>query len=418
MASLVMPMFAPDAKRSQRDSNNVSNHMQNQSSPKRSSSRSDASSTTAPVVPQSSSRSTSTARSSTQHNPQDLRPNSSSHFKTPSQPPSPRLEAAEDGEAMQVVDSSRTNHSSAETSSADAHPNHSFDFDGSAAASPPIIKIRDLRHIQSFVEDCENTIGQPRSEKEQSQQQGPNIEPQYEIAYMPISDVIEMVAGLLTKITATNDRQHDHLHRQIPPPDGSSGLSQQTSSVLAFHGKTVPSITIMSYLTRIHKYCPTTYEVFISLLVYFDRMTETVNTGRLEGMRKASEQSLDTMSSRFESGTQSQRFSTEHANMMTPPMRGNISTATLERQSSDRSTRRDLPSPPLSESDLNLSHFFVVDSFNVHRLIISAVTCASKFFSDIFYTNSRYAKACRSLHHSGVASLTRYRSKGRRTPPR
>jgi len=40
----------------------------------------------------------------------------------------------------------------------------------------------------------------------------------------------------------------------------------------------------------------------------------------------------------------------------------------------------------------NLSHFFVVDSFNIHRLVIAGVTCASKFFSDVFYTNSRYAK--------------------------
>jgi len=34
----------------------------------------------------------------------------------------------------------------------------------------------------------------------------------------------------------------------------------------------------------------------------------------------------------------------------------------------------------------------VVDSFNIHRLVIAGVTCASKFFSDVFYTNSRYAK--------------------------
>jgi hypothetical protein len=48
---------------------------------------------------------------------------------------------------------------------------------------------------------------------------------------------------------------------------------------------------------------------------------------------------------------------------------------------------------PSVESDpYNLSHFFVVDSFNIHRLVIAGVTCASKFFSDVFYTNSRYAK--------------------------
>ena len=34
----------------------------------------------------------------------------------------------------------------------------------------------------------------------------------------------------------------------------------------------------------------------------------------------------------------------------------------------------------------------MVDSFIIHRLVIAGVSCASKFFSDVFYTNSRYAK--------------------------
>ena len=99
---------------------------------------------------------------------------------------------------------------------------------------------------------------------------------------MPVSDIIEMVAGLLTKITTTNDRQHEHIQRPIPPPEEQANMNPQTSCVLAFHGKNVPSITILSYLSRIHKYCPTTYEVFLSLLVYFDRMTEMVNRGILK----------------------------------------------------------------------------------------------------------------------------------------
>jgi len=36
---------------------------------------------------------------------------------------------------------------------------------------------------------------------------------------------------------------------------------------------------------------------------------------------------------------------------------------------------------------------FIIDSCNIHRLVIAGVTVASKFFSDVFYTNSRYAKA-------------------------
>ncbi|KAG6824247.1 hypothetical protein H0H87_012202 [Tephrocybe sp. NHM501043] len=35
---------------------------------------------------------------------------------------------------------------------------------------------------------------------------------------------------------------------------------------------------------------------------------------------------------------------------------------------------------------------FVIESFNIHRLVIAGVTLASKFFSVVFYANSRYAK--------------------------
>jgi len=61
--------------------------------------------------------------------------------------------------------------------------------------------------------------------------------------------------------------------------------------------------------------------------------------------------------------------------------------------SSDELARAHYATPPDDDQvAYNLSHFFVVDSFNIHRLVIAGVTCASKFLSDVFYTNSRYAK--------------------------
>ncbi|EHK17193.1 uncharacterized protein TRIVIDRAFT_42347 [Trichoderma virens Gv29-8] len=201
-----------------------------------------------------------------------------------------------------------------------------------AAAAPEqnVIHIRDLAHIEKLAEadlagaaDRSGILHDP-----------PLHQTKYEISAMPIADVIEMVAALLTKITTTNDLQHDAMQRnvahqqqanQTADPHGGSQMSPLSHSVLAFHGKNVPAITILSYLSRIDKYCPTTYEVFLSLLVYFDRMTERVNDMRSLG----------------------------------------------------------LPTP---------ATYFVVDSFNIHRLIIAGVTCSSKFFSDVFYTNSRYAK--------------------------
>lgn len=185
---------------------------------------------------------------------------------------------------------------------------------------------------------------------------------QYEISSMPVTDIIEMVAGLLTRITTTNDRQHDQIHRPSTPTEGGN-IGTQSNCVLAFHGKNVPSITILSYLSRIHKYCPTTYEVFLSLLIYFDRMTDHFNKRFLESATGANtSDSSDSLAS--------------------------AETLTEERAANNpafTSTRDE-------DEDGEQSQYFVVDSFNIHRLVIAGVTCASKFFSDVFYTNSRYAK--------------------------
>lgn len=245
--------------------------------------------------------------------------------------------------------------------------------------------------------------------------------PQYEISGMKVEDIIEMVAGLLTKITTTNDRQHEHLHRQPPSIDAASHLNPQTSSVLAFHGKNVPSITILSYLSRINKYCPTSYEVFLALLVYFDRMTERVNAGPMQSLREAnrqaSQQQSQTVHQQSNSSSRSASTSTDSlgsdkmegvvtastpsgAQLVTPPSSGSMAHTVQQGVPGTPHSRPNAVESPALSPELNaidpynLSHFFVVDSFNIHRLVIAGVTCASKFFSDIFYTNSRYAKVC------------------------
>jgi hypothetical protein len=273
------------------------------------------------------------------------------------------------------------------------------------------IKVHSLAHIQQLARDG---LVPTRLAARRSRRRAGNVGIQFEISDMPVSDVIEMVAGLLTKITTTNDRQHEHLHRNIPSHEGNAGLSPQTSSVLAFHGKNVPSIAILSYLSRIHKYCPTTYEVFLSLLVYFDRMTERVNA----------EPGLPYASSTMATGREgegegdegkrghSRHNSFEHSTSERPPRRrpargfvaaqampsvtpppSSSSSSSAGYDSYDAFDQPSIVPEPLPGADpLDMSHFFVVDSFNIHRLVIAGVTCASKFFSDVFYTNSRYAK--------------------------
>lgn len=262
---------------------------------------------------------------------------------------------------------------------------------GSTASSPTRIKVRDLNHIQSFA--SEEVLTRSRHGSRHSLRGKQEIGQQYEISAMPVTDIIEMVAGLLTKITTTNDRQHEHIHKHIPPPEGTTGLSQQSTSVLAFHGKNVPSITILSYLSRIHKYCPTTYEVFLSLLVYFDRMTEMVNSGSLRSFRDHEALTHPTSSSTSNSNpcTPSSPATVQSPATAVPPSSsGRAADDTMNTSPNDRPAP--YPPPTAEEEAYDLSHFFVVDSFNIHRLVIAGVTCASKFFSDVFYTNSRYAK--------------------------
>ena len=278
------------------------------------------------------------------------------------------------------------------------HPSM-LSLNGSTANSPSRIKVRDLGHIQSFAsEEVLTRSHHPSRHSLRGRMDGGQ---QYEISGMPVTDVIEMVAGLLTKITTTNDRQHENLHRNIPPPEGTTGLSPQATSVLAFHGKNVPSITIASYLSRIHKYCPTTYEVFLALLIYFDRMTEMVNSGALP--RSPDDEQHGRGHSRAPSGVSSDGSSETAVNSSpggaeadsSPRAPVIVSPPGSDSPDSQDSTMRPSPSmpPALPDSDaFDLSHYFVVDSFNIHRLVIAGVTCASKFFSDVFYTNSRYAK--------------------------
>lgn len=117
----------------------------------------------------------------------------------------------------------------------------------------------------------------------------------------------------------------------------SSMALSSPSATLCFHARNIPAITIEAYLLRILKYCPTTNEVFLALLVYFDRMARV--------------------------GLEAQRVGlTTHDGV----------------GGGGQTTER----------------LFAIDSFNVHRLVIAGVTVASKFFSDVFYTNSRYAKVC------------------------
>ncbi|GAA5796738.1 hypothetical protein HPULCUR_002113 [Helicostylum pulchrum] len=114
------------------------------------------------------------------------------------------------------------------------------------------------------------------------------------IAEFPTQDLIRIVSDLLDSMLITNN--------QIP-----------TTQITYFHSRAVPNITVLSYLTRIHKFAPFTNEALLSMLMYFDNIAK-------------------------------------------------------------------------------LENGFTINSYNIHRLLITSLVVASKFTSDIFYANSRYAK--------------------------
>ena len=180
----------------------------------------------------------------------------------------------------------------------------------------------------------------------------PHPPPSVDIHSYAPTELLKLLASLLTQIARTNDALSSvdsaaHTlpsHSKAAPSDTASrtpiwrSLTSASrtalanpASALTFHARNIPTITLEAYLLRILKYCPTTNEVFLALLVYFDRMS-----------RLASEATGRT---------------------------------------------------------------FVIDSFNVHRLVIAGVTVASKFFSDVFYTNSRYAKVGHILPISVITMI-------------
>lgn len=175
---------------------------------------------------------------------------------------------------------------------------------------------------------------------QQEQSQAHNKLESLDIAEFPTDKLLEMLTALLDKIVKSNDRLTDgnfsepQKQQQEDPQQEQKQPNECARSVLSFRGKHVPQISLEQYFQRIQKYCPTSNDVFLSLLVYFDRISRRCNSN-----------------SHSHSNNNHEKSST------TAP-----------------------------------SQQFVMDSHNIHRLIIAGTTVSTKFFSDFFYSNSRYAR--------------------------
>ncbi|KAK9459691.1 cyclin-domain-containing protein [Lipomyces oligophaga] len=244
--------------------------------------------------------------------------------------------------------------------------------------------------------------------------------PHLDILNYPVSDLLTMISALLQRIIEANDALYLPHHHRSASSSRSHTNSQDprsrglASSVLAFHGRNVPAISLKAYLMRILKYCPATNEVFLSLLVYFDRISKRANT--LDFFDPQPQLQQQEMFGSFSARSsvdpvmipgQLSSLNAAYGVPQQPVEPGSFGSygsygshasfpASPHAQPPIMSPYRPpSPSPPPTASSIGPQtpgDLFVMDSYNIHRLVISGVTVSSKFFSDVFYKNSRYAK--------------------------
>ncbi|KAI8802534.1 cyclin-domain-containing protein [Cladochytrium replicatum] len=141
----------------------------------------------------------------------------------------------------------------------------------------------------------------------------------FDLVNTPATETIRYVSHYLRRIISVND----------------STANSATTQLTRFHARTIPTIDVLGYLSRILKYAPCGNECFIAVLIYLERMADP--------------------NSEVNSGSQ-----------MTPFVK-------MERSRVKRQP-------------------VVVNSYNVHRLLISGIMVAVKFLSDIFFTNAHISR--------------------------
>lgn len=193
-------------------------------------------------------------------------------------------------------------------------------------------------HIEN--EGQQNVDDRSSIESDKKSDNDENPSEKLNIAKFPTAKLLEMLTALLDKIVKSNDRLADSNSSLNQGKELMNANNVYLNSVMSFRGKHIPQISLEHYFQRIQKYCPTTNDVFLSLLVYFDRISKRCNSSNNEN---ANDNDLHYI-------------------------------------------------PEKQQEQQHQQQAFVMDSHNIHRLLIAGVTVSTKFFSDFFYSNSRYAR--------------------------
>lgn len=148
-------------------------------------------------------------------------------------------------------------------------------------------------------------------------------------------ETVILVSAHLARITAANDARQDkrhltrfHARYVLPQFSAPNPFAKYLTRVL----RTIPSIDILGYIKRIIKYAPCGSECLLAVLIYLERMADPSERLLTAGFSR--KQKLE-----------------------------------------------------LEETSPKVQNPVVVDSYNVHRLLITGIMVAVKFLSDVFFTN-------------------------------
>ncbi|KAI1318500.1 hypothetical protein EDD11_006382 [Mortierella claussenii] len=204
--------------------------------------------------------------------------------------------------------------------------------------------------------------------------------PVYDIVNCSTSQTLLLVSSLINTILAVNDR--------LACP-----------KITLFHSRAIPNISIEAYLSRILQYAPFQNEVLLIILLYFDRIgggckpTQVLTNSipksllRQTSLTPADIKQLMALKSDHRGEDEGQRRDEK------------VDLSRLNREDDvdedDDMTDEEEPIADeiyTSSSESPVGSKLIINSFNIHRLLITSILVASKFSSDVFYPNVRYAR--------------------------
>ncbi|KAG0260793.1 hypothetical protein BG011_001632 [Mortierella polycephala] len=235
------------------------------------------------------------------------------------------------------------------------------------------------------------------------------IAPQFDVVNHNVKETLLIVSSLLATLVHKND----------------SCCNPARDPITLFHSRAIPRISVDAYLNRILQYIPFTNEVLLNVLVYLDRIgglegiqlhqggtldssTAAAMTSSTTASQSQSRPDISSVGSSF-SPSPSSVPSDSDSNLPMMQKRGReeaeeenaIAMEQQKRQRTDSasSSAASSPSPTIVDAAIptpatvpTAPNGFRINSFNIHRLLITCLMVAGKFTSDLFYSNARYAK--------------------------